>query len=242
VALTEEGWIAATGQIGSSYIKAHRSAGGAKKGGARANAIGILRRGRTTKIHALVDVLGRPLRLVLTPGNTSDVKGADLLIGETIGMKRVIAGRGYHANCIRAVLREQGTIPVISGHRNRKRPIKYDERHSKDRWRIEAMFCRLNDFRRIATRYDKIVRNFLSAVSSLPPWHSGSERVWTLVHHRIVSRHGPCIRHPRPTCSTALLCSRSIKPVDVQANEFLSRRRGFHECAAPRGAGVIRKL
>ena len=41
-----------------------------------------------------VDVLGRPLRLILTPVNTSDVKGADLLIGETVGMKRVIADRG----------------------------------------------------------------------------------------------------------------------------------------------------
>ena len=68
--------------------------------GARANAIGISRGGRTTKIRALVDVLGRPLRLVLTPGNTSDVKGADLLINETVGMKRVIADRGYDANRI----------------------------------------------------------------------------------------------------------------------------------------------
>ncbi len=41
------------------------------------------------------------------------MKGADLLIGETIGMKRVIADRGYDANRIRAALREQGTIPVI---------------------------------------------------------------------------------------------------------------------------------
>lgn len=41
------------------------------------------------------------------PGNTSDVKGADLLIGETIGVKRVIADRGYDANRIRAALREQ---------------------------------------------------------------------------------------------------------------------------------------
>ncbi|HAF43349.1 MAG TPA: IS5 family transposase [Sphingobium sp.] len=163
-ALTEEGWITETGQIDSSYIKAHRSAGGAK-GGPRANAIGISRGGRTTKIHALVDVLGRPLRLVLTPGNTSDVKGADMLIGETIGMKRVIADRGYDANRIRAALREQGTIPVIPGRRNRKRPIQYDERRYKDRWRVEAMFCRLKDFRRIATRYDKLARNFLSAVS-----------------------------------------------------------------------------
>jgi len=136
-----------------------------RKGGARANAIGISRGGRTTKVHALVDVLGRPLRLVLTPGNTSDMKGADLLIGETIGMKRVIADRGYDANRIRATLRQQGTIPVIPGRRNRKRPIQYDERRYKDRWRVEAMFCRLKDFRRIATRYDKLARNYLSAVS-----------------------------------------------------------------------------
>ena len=54
------------------------------------------------QIHELVDVLGRPLRLVLTPGNTSDVKGADLLIGETVGKKRVIADRGYDAKRIRA--------------------------------------------------------------------------------------------------------------------------------------------
>ena len=93
------------------------------------------------------------------------MKGADLLIGETIGMKRVIADRGYDANRIRAALREQGTIPVIPGRRNRKRPIQYDERRYNDRWRVEAMFCRLKDFRRIATRYDKLARNFLSAVT-----------------------------------------------------------------------------
>jgi len=117
--------------------------GGPSIRGARANAIGISRGGRTTKIHALVYVLGRPPRLVLTPGNASDVKGADLLIGETVEMKRVIADRGYDANRIRAALREQGTIPVIPGRRNRKRPIQYDERRYKDRCRVEAMFCRL---------------------------------------------------------------------------------------------------
>lgn len=77
----------------------------------------------------------------------------------------MIADRGYDANRIRAALREQGTIPVIPGRRNRKRPIQYDKRRYKDRWRVEAMFCRLKDFRRIATRYDKLARNFLSAVS-----------------------------------------------------------------------------
>ena len=89
-----------------------------RKRGARVQAIGISRGGRTTKIHALVDVLGRPLRLALTPGNTSDIKGADLLIGEAVGMKRLIADRGYDANRLRATLRGQGTIPVIPGRRN----------------------------------------------------------------------------------------------------------------------------
>lgn len=137
----------------------------AQKGGARANAIGISRGGRTTQIHALVDVLGRPLRLVPTLGNTSDVQGADLLIGETVSMKRVIAERGYDANRIRATLHEQGPISVIPGCRNRKRPIQYDERRYKDRWRVDAMFCRLKDFRRIATPYDRCAHTFMSAIS-----------------------------------------------------------------------------
>lgn len=51
------------------------------------------------------------------------------------------------------------------GRRNRKRPVQYNERRYKDRWRVEVMFCRLKDFRRIATPYDKLARNFLSAVS-----------------------------------------------------------------------------
>ncbi len=75
-----------------------------------------------------------------------------------------IADRGYDANKLRATLRAQETTPIIPGRCNSKRPIQYDERRYKDRWRIEAMFCRLKDFRRVATRYDKLARNFLSAV------------------------------------------------------------------------------
>jgi transposase len=80
-------------------------------------------------------------------------------------MKRLIADRGYDANRLRATLREQGIIPIIPGRRNRKRPIQYDERRYRDRWRVEAMFCRLKDFRRVATRYDKLARNYHSAVA-----------------------------------------------------------------------------
>jgi IS5 family transposase len=62
-------------------------------------------------------------------------------------MKRLIADRGYDANSLRTTLRGQGTIPIIPGRRNRKRPIRHDERRYRDRWRIEATFCRLKDFR-----------------------------------------------------------------------------------------------
>lgn len=123
------------------------------------------RGGRTTNIHALVDVLGQSLRLALTPGNTPDVKGADLLIGEPIGMKRVIADRGYDSNHTRTALRKQGAIPVIPGRPNCRRPIQYDGRHYKDRWRVEAIFCRFRDFPRTATRYNELACNDLAGVA-----------------------------------------------------------------------------
>jgi transposase len=54
---------------------------------------------------------------------------------------------------------------VIPGTRARKRKIRHDRRRYRERWRIEAMFCRLKDFRRVATRHDKLVRNYASAVA-----------------------------------------------------------------------------
>ena len=51
---------------------------------------------------------------------------------------------------------------MIPGRRGPKRPIRHDTCRYKDRWRIEAAFCRLKDFRRVATRYDKLAANYLS--------------------------------------------------------------------------------
>jgi transposase len=79
--------------------------------------------------------------------------------------KRLIADRGYDANRLRADLKVGGTTPVIPGTRSRKRPIQYDRRRYKDRWRIEAAFSRLKDFRRVATRYDKLAANSASTVA-----------------------------------------------------------------------------
>ncbi len=80
-------------------------------------------------------------------------------------MRYLIADKGYDANRLRKDLRSQGTVPVIPGRSNRKRIIRYDKARYKERHLIENAFCRLKDFRRIATRYHKLAANFLSAVA-----------------------------------------------------------------------------
>ncbi len=112
----------------------------------------------------IADILGRPVALHLTAGNVADVRAAEALLPQVEPGQRLLADKGYDANALRKRLREQGTNPVIPGRSNRKRPIRHDRRRYRERWRIEAAFCRLKDFRRVATRYDKLAANFLSAV------------------------------------------------------------------------------
>lgn len=80
---------------------------------------------------------------MLTPGNTSDIKAAELLKGHVTRFRRLVADRGYDANSFRKTLKEAGTTPIIPGRINRKRRIRHDEKRYRDRWLIEAMFCRL---------------------------------------------------------------------------------------------------
>lgn len=80
------------------------------------------------------------------------------------GIAELIADKGYDTDAFRRFLEERGIKPVIPGKSNRKKPIRYDKEAYKARNVIERCFCRLKDFRRIATRYDRLARNFLSAV------------------------------------------------------------------------------
>ena len=98
-------------------------------------------------------------------GVTADVKAAPLFADAIRGAGFLIADKGYDANSFRRSLRETGARPVIPGRSNRKRPIEYDKERYRDRHLIENAFCRLKDFRRIAPRYDKLSRNFLSAAA-----------------------------------------------------------------------------
>lgn len=85
--------------------------------------------------------------------------------GKAGRMRYLLGDKGYDAGHLRRVLREIGTTPVIPGRRNRKRAIRYDRQRYRDRHLVENAFCRIKDFRRVATRYDKLAANFLSGMA-----------------------------------------------------------------------------
>lgn len=163
-ALVDAGAATKSTAIDSTYVKAQRAAFGAKRGRS-AEAIGRSRGGWTTKVHALTDVVGRPYALMLTAGNVSDVKAAPALLERAGRMRYLLADKGYNADRLRRSIRDVGALPVIPGRRNRKHTICYDKQRYRTRHLIENAFCRLKDFRRVATRYDKLAANFLSGVA-----------------------------------------------------------------------------
>ncbi len=77
--------------------------------------------------------------------------------------RKLIADRGYDAMHLRRLLAERGTEAVIPSTTSRRAPLPYDAEAYKARNLVERMWCRLKDWRRIATRYDKLARNFLAA-------------------------------------------------------------------------------
>jgi transposase len=110
-------------------------------------------------------VIGRPFVVMLTPGNVADVSAAPTLIERAQRVGYLIGDKGYDADHLRATIRAHGGRPVIPGKANRKRKIPLDKARYKSRHLVENAFCRLKDSRRIATRYDKLARNFLSTVA-----------------------------------------------------------------------------
>jgi transposase len=127
-------------------------------------AIGITKGGRNSKIHGLVDKLCRPWVLILTPGNTADCTVGPACVSLLDGIAELLGDKAYDSNSFRKSLRKDGIKPVIPGRSNRKKRIRHDKQAYKDRNVIERCYCRLKDFRRIATRYDKLARNYFSAL------------------------------------------------------------------------------
>ncbi len=117
-----------------------------------------------TKLHAITDANGRPLSFFMTAGQISDYTGAAALLDDLPKAQWLLGDRGYDADWFRDALQQKGIKPCIPGRKSRLDPIKYDKRRYKRRNRIEIMCGRLKDWR-VATRYDRRPKIFLSAVA-----------------------------------------------------------------------------
>ncbi len=105
--------------------------------------------------------------MILTPGNTADCVMAEECVSLIPGIKQLLAGKGYDTDAIRAFLKARGIARHKAHHPRQIQPqkkIRYDKKAYKNRNAVERCFCRLKDFRRIATRYDKLAQNFFSAL------------------------------------------------------------------------------
>jgi transposase len=149
-------------------ISAHRldhrprasTCGGCKRG-SDAQEIGRSRGGLSTKIHTVVDALGNPLRFILTGGHVHDSKQGEALI-EGFDFDHLLADKGYDSDSFRAVIETAGGKAVIPSSRARSQAIAYDKDLYKERNLVERFFCKIKQFRRIATRYEKTALSFSS--------------------------------------------------------------------------------
>ena len=117
----------------------------------------------TTKLHVAVDSLGNPLRVILSAGQVADIAHAAPLIKDQPA-DFIVADKGDDADAFVEIITAQGSQAVIPPPSNRVNPRTFDRHIYKDRNLIERFFNRIKQFRRIATRYDKLAQPFLSFV------------------------------------------------------------------------------
>ena len=158
------------------HFRSRPSTGCDGKKGDRDHCLGRSRGGLTTKIHAVVDGQGLPIRLSLTAGQSHDGQAADDLLDHVGTGTIVLADKAYDADRIRASLREKGAFANIPPKSNRRSKPYFSTWLYRERNLIERFFSKLKHFRRVATRYDKLAENFLAMVQL------ASMRLWLRVY------------------------------------------------------------
>ena len=116
-----------------------------------------------SKLHVVCDSKGRPIQMYLSAGQTSDYIGAAGLLSAMPRATVLLADRGYDADWFRNALIDKGVTRCIPAKRNRKVQIEHDAALYRKRHKIENMFGRMKDWRRVAMRFDRRADIFLSA-------------------------------------------------------------------------------
>jgi transposase len=153
---------AAVQMIDTSVVRVHQH--GACIAGNREQHMGRSRGGLTSKVHAVVDANGLPVRLDLSPGEAHDNRLCPVLLAGLLPKTMVLADRGYDADWIRALVNEQGAWANIPPKRNRRDPICFSPYLYRSRNLVERFFNKIKQCRRIATRYDKLAANYLAFI------------------------------------------------------------------------------
>ncbi len=151
-----------THSIDSTSIKVHKHGCGAV-GGKKKARISMSCGGVTSKIHACVDGLGLPVKLLLTDGSTHDsVVALELL--ENCKAEAVLADKAYYSKQIKAKIEENNAQCVIPSKSDSKEKNEIDEHLYKERHLVECFFQKIKEHRRVATRYDKLVATYMGFV------------------------------------------------------------------------------
>lgn len=145
--------------LDATIVRAHACASGYQKGGNETQALGRSKGGFTTKIHALVDGLGNPIKFIVTGGHRNDITQAAELLKEQRNTS-VLADKGYDSQEFIDTLEKQGCSAVIPSRKNAKNPRNIDKELYKERFLVEAFFSKLKHFRRVFARFDKTTAAF----------------------------------------------------------------------------------
>jgi transposase len=148
--------------VDGTIVRVHQHGSGAR-GGTKTQAIGHSRGGLTTKIVALVDALGNLVRFVLLPGQRHDSAGVAPLLTD-LDFAALLADKAFDSDGFRTELDNRGAVAVIPPKANRVTTIPCDFEIYKWRHLVENFFCKIKEFRRIATRYDKIDTSFAAMI------------------------------------------------------------------------------
>ena len=118
-----------------------------------------------TRLHTVTDQNGRPISLFMTAGQASDYTSAAALLDSLPRAQWLLGDRAMTSAGSGTPCRPRASRPAFPGRKNRTEASRYDKRRYKRRNRIEIMFGRLKDWRRVATRYDRCSTVFLSAIA-----------------------------------------------------------------------------
>jgi transposase len=152
----------ATVYVDATHVKTHQ-AGLNPAGGRETQAVGITKGGWNTKLHAAVDRDGVPRALFLSAGNVADVEHASDLL-EELPIKMAVLDKGYDSDALRIWLFERDITPCIPSKSNRLEPLPYNKAAYRKRHVVENYFQRIKNFRRVASRYDKLAEMYFGWV------------------------------------------------------------------------------